>query len=235
MMLVAAAPALIVFFIMGFVPESERWKSSRRAGSNPLREIFAAGLRGRTFLGIGLASVALIGTWGSVQWLPLWADKLAGAGNPGAKADTQMWQALGAIAGAFVAPMLGAWMGRRLSYFFLCALSLVLCGVLFRTVNSFGVGFLAWAFVVSGATASFYGWFPLFFPELFPTRVRATAQGLCYNAGRILAAVGAMTQGQLVGYFGSYAQAGAVVTLIYVAGMAVIWLAPETKGQPLAD
>jgi hypothetical protein len=76
--------------------------------------------------------------------------------------------------------------------------------------------------------------FPLYFPELFPTRVRATGQGLCYNAGRIFAAVGALTQGQLVGHFnGSYARAGAIITLIYLPGMALIWLAPETKGKPL--
>ena len=77
---------------------------------------------------------------------------------------------------------------------------------------------------------------PLYLPELFPTRVRATGQGLCYNFGRILAAVGALTQGQLVNaYAGSYAKAGATVTLIYLVGMALIWLAPETKDRPLPD
>ncbi|MDB6154321.1 MAG: naiP [Chthoniobacteraceae bacterium] len=236
MMLLAAIPALIVFFIIGFVPESERWRVARRENVNPLKEIFGNRLRNRTLVGVALASVALIGTWGSVQWLPLWADQLAGPGNPGAKAETQMWQAVGAILGAFIAPLIGAYIGRRLSYFLLCLLSLGLCAVLFRTVSTFGPAFLVWAFAVSGATASFYGWFPLYFPELFPTHVRATAQGLCYNAGRILAAAGALTQGQLVGHFGgSYAQAGSVVTLIYLAGMLVIWMAPETEGQALSD
>jgi hypothetical protein len=89
-------------------------------------------------------------------------------------------------------------------------------------------------FLVGAATASFYGWFPLYFPELFPTRMRATGQGLCYNSGRIFAAVGALTQGQLVAHFGgSYARAAAIIALIYLLGMALIWLAPETKGKPL--
>jgi hypothetical protein len=89
---------------------------------------------------------------------------------------------------------------------------------------------------MSFTTASFYGWFPLYLPELFPTKVRATGQGLSYNFGRLFAAVGALTQGQLVAVFdGSYARAGAVVTLIYLLGMAVIWLAPETKGKPLPE
>jgi MFS transporter, SHS family, sialic acid transporter len=66
--------------------------------------------------------------------------------------------------------------------------------------------------------------------------VRATGQGVSYNFGRIFAAVGAMAGGQLVAYFdGSYAEAGAVVTLIYVLGLVLIWFAPETKGKPLPD
>ena len=85
-------------------------------------------------------------------------------------------------------------------------------------------------------TASFYGWFPLYFPELFPTRIRATGQGLCFNFGRIFAAGGALVQGELVRTLGgSYPQAGAIVTLIYLLGMAMIWFAPETKGKPLPE
>jgi hypothetical protein len=103
-------------------------------------------------------------------------------------------------------------------------------------VTAFGTAFLFWSYFISLATASFYGWFPLYFPELFPTRVRATGQGLSYNFGRIFAAIGAVTQGQLVSSFGgSYARAGAIVTLIYLVGMACIWLAPETKGKPLPE
>ena len=238
MMLVAAAPALLVVFIAAFVPESEKWKASLRqgTGANPLREIFSGSMARNTLLGIVFASVALIGTWGSVTWLPLWADQMAGVGNPAAKANTQMIQAFGAIVGALVAPLIGARLGRRPAYFLLCVCSLVVCSLLFRTVNTYGGVFLTYAFLVSAATASFYGWFPLYLPELFPTRVRATGQGLCYNSGRVLAAVGALTQGQLVAHFGgSYAQAGAIVTLVYLVGMAVIWLAPETKGKPLPE
>jgi hypothetical protein len=71
---------------------------------------------------------------------------------------------------------------------------------------------------------------------LFPTRARATGQGISFNFGRIFAAAGAITQGALVQAFGgSYAQAGAIVTLIYVAGMVLVWFAPETKGRPLPE
>jgi hypothetical protein len=96
--------------------------------------------------------------------------------------------------------------------------------------------FLGLVFLTGAITAAFYGWFPLYLPELFPTRVRATGQGVAYNFGRILAAVGALVQGKLVAnYSGSYARAGAAVSLVYVLGLFLIWFAPETKNRPLPD
>ena len=122
------------------------------------------------------------------------------------------------------------------AYFGLCLLSLLLCGYLFRSVNQYGPAFLWLVMLIGAATAAFYGWLPLYLPELFPTRVRATGQGLCFNFGRILAAAGALAQGHLVSaYGGSYAKAGATVTLVYILGMALIWLAPETRGRPLPE
>jgi len=237
MMIVAAAPALLVVFIMAFVPESERWRAAiKTATINPFREVFSPGLRRNTVMGILLASVALIGTWGSATWLPLWADQLAGPANPMAKADAQMIMALGQITGAILAPFVGALLGRRTAYFLLCLASLTICGGMFRLVHSYDAVFLVMGFLMGAATASFYGFFPLYLPELFPTRVRATGQGLCYNAGRLFAAAGALLQGNLVGAFGgSYAQAGAVVTLVYLLGMGLVWFAPETKGKPLPE
>jgi MFS family permease len=77
--LVGAAPALLTFFVRIFVPESERWQESQRSTDRhePLREVLRPPLLRSTFLAMILASVALIGTWGSVQWLPLWADQMA--------------------------------------------------------------------------------------------------------------------------------------------------------------
>jgi MFS transporter, SHS family, sialic acid transporter len=275
MLIVAALPAFLVVFIILLVPESERWKKSVRAGSgHPVREVFGPVLRKRTLLAIAFASVALIGTWGSVQWLPLWANQMVSEhgftqlkaqhpewytaeasvspANPAAPRQTaetvvkreagkatanmQMIQGLGAIIGTLLAPLMGARLGRRPAFFLLCLASFVVCAVTFRTIVLYSAAFLGLAFLMSLSTASFYGWFPLYFPELFPTRARATGQGLCYNFGRIFAAAGALTQGQLVATFdGSYAKAGAIVTLIYLVGMVLIWFAPETKGTPLPD
>lgn len=236
-MLAGAAPALLALFIAAFVPESEKWKGAvQKARARPLRDIFAPGLRLTTLLGLMFASISLIGTWGSVQWLPAWADQLTHGKVHNAKAVTQMLIAGGAVLGCLIAPLLGSRTGRRPAYFILCLGSLAACGYLFRAVNEYNGVFQLMVFVVGVATASFYGWLPLYLPELFPTRVRATGQGLCFNFGRILAAIGALQMGRLLQlYQGSYARAGASITLIYALGLVLIWFAPETKGKPLPD
>jgi len=236
-MLAGTVPALLAVFISMLVPESNRWEESvKQRTTHPLAEVFGPTLLRTTLLAIAFASVALIGTWGSVQWLPLWADKMAGKEIPEVKGITMFFMSMGAVVGCFLGPWIGQRMGRRLAYFILCTASLLSCAVLFRTVNSFGAAFVIGSFVAGAATAAFYGWLPLYLPELFPTRVRATGQGLSFNAGRILAAAGAVTQGQLVSHFGgSYPRAGAAISLIYLLGMALIWLGPETRGQPLPD
>lgn len=236
-MIAGAAPALLALLIQMFVPESERWKEAARQGpSAPVKDIFSGSLLRSTLLAIVFSSVALIGTWGSVQWLPLWADKLTNGTDHTAKALTQILSGLGAVFGCLIGALAAGKLGRRPAYFALCLLSLVFCGYLFRFVDHYGPTFLILVTIVGGVTAAFYGWLPLYLPELFPTRVRATGQGVCYNAGRVFAAVGALTQGQLVkAYGGSYAQAGATITLIYIVGMIFIWLAPETKDRPLPE
>jgi MFS transporter, SHS family, sialic acid transporter len=234
-MLAGAAPALLALFIAQYVPESQYWREAVKSKAfRPVQEIFAGALCKKTLMGIALAAIALIGTWGSVQWLPAWADQLTHGQKANAKGLTQMLTAAGAIIGCFVGPWIGARMGRRPAYFLLCLLSLVACALLFRLVGDYGPPFLLLTFLVGGTTAAMYGWLPLYLPELFPTGVRATGQGVCYNSGRLFAAIGAIEMGHLLQYYhGSYAQAGATITLVYAAGLLLIWLGPETKGRPL--
>jgi SHS family sialic acid transporter-like MFS transporter len=235
-MIAGAAPALLALGVQILVPESKRWRHAVQAkAAQPIREIVSSGLWPVALIAIGLASVALIGTWGSVQWLPLWADKLTNGQNAQAKALTQLLSALGAIVGCITGALIAGKAGRRPAYFGLCLLSLVSCGYLFRAVSEYGFLFLSLVTLIGAVTAAFYGWLPLYLPELFPTRVRATGQGLCFNFGRVLAAGGALVQGKLVATYGSYPKAGATVTLIYLVGMALIWFAPETRDRPLPD
>lgn len=233
--IVGAAPALLTFVIRMFVPESHAWKAAQTAKpTKPLTELFGdKKLTRSALLAIVFASIALLGTWGAVQKIPAWVgDPQMSGRTETAQGTTQMALAVGAIIGCLIAPLVAAWLNRRITFFLLCLGSLVSCQVLF-SLDSYGATFIAMAFIVGGMTAAVYGWLPLYLPELFPTRVRATAQGISFNFGRIFAGVGGIVLGGAVP--GGYAKMGAVVSLIYVLGMLVIWLAPETKGKPLPE
>lgn len=234
--LVGAAPALLTFLIRLFVPESERWQhAAASAPTHTLKEVMAPNVRRNALLAALFCGIMLVGTWGTVQWLPLWADQMTGGTVPQAKAYAQIMSAVGTIVGCLLGIFLGNF-GRRWIYFLISLTSLVSCGILFRTVDAYGPFFLFMSFIVGIFTGAFFGWAPLYLPELFPTRVRTTAQGFAFNAGRILAAIGALQMSMLMRQFGgSFAQAGAVLSLVYGLGMIVIWFAPETKGRPLPD
>lgn len=234
--LVGAAPAVLTLIIRLWVPESERWKKAVASSTgSELATVLRAPLRGVTLIGILLSAVALIGTWGSVQWIPAWADQITEGKLPGAKADVQMVSSLLAAVGAMLAPVLLARLTRRAAYGLLCTASLASCLWLFRFPSPWGTLFLIKTGLVAFTTAAFYGFFPLYFPELFPTRVRATGQGVCYNTGRLVAAAGALLSGQLVSSLGGYAQMGATIALVYVAGILLAFVAPETRGKALPE
>jgi MFS transporter, SHS family, sialic acid transporter len=258
-LIAGATPALLTFIIRIFVPESEKWQEAvkQEADVNPLTEVFSSRWRFRTFLAIGLAGVALIGTWGTVQNIPTWVstttqNEFKKAAVPAgvdfkavqltdeqkvivtqARAKTQAISALGAIIGCLFGPLLGAWFSRRAAYALLCVASFGCCMWLFR--NFSGVDemlFQVAVFVVGMTTAAFYGWLPLYLPELFATRIRATGQGIAFNFGRILAAVGAIYTGTLVKQYG-WDGMGATLTWVYALGLVLIFFAPETKGKPM--
>ncbi|MBL9132220.1 MAG: hypothetical protein JNG86_13535, partial [Verrucomicrobiaceae bacterium] len=138
----------------------------------------------------------------------------------------------------------------------LCVVALGSAIAFFQTNTPYTGGTMpAWlmtsAFLIGGLTASFYGFFPLYFPELFPTSVRATGQGFCFNFGRLIAAIGSLQFVNLMSMFGAgkvsqlegearrltqlqvEANAFSVLSCVYIIGMVIIWLAPETKGRSL--
>ncbi len=237
-MLVGALPALLALFIMRYVPESESWRNAAREprAENPLRAVFSGALLRNTLLAILFSAVALTVTWGIVQWIPLWADQLTGGKRPEVKAYIQVASCAGATVACLLAPLAGGRFGRRPVYFVLCLAAWGACTAFFRGFEVFDARFLAMVFVVGGLTGAFYGWLPQYLPELFPTRVRATGQGVAYNSGRLAAAFGTWHMGAIMAWFDhSYARAGATIVLVYFAGMAAIWFAPETKGRALPE
>ena len=206
---------------------------------------------GRMLLGAGLAGVVLLGTWGSLQWVPKWAIALANGlpaeqGPYYAKELTQIVSALGAIVGTVAAALVAGRFGRRITYFWLCLLSFICVVYMYQSNDAFGPRFLISVFVAGGITASFYGWFPLYLPELFPTSIRATSQGFAYNFGRVISAIGSLQTAALTAYFAggiprelveaeAFPKAGTTLAGIYLVGLVIIWLGPETRGQRLPD
>jgi MFS family permease len=312
-----AAPALINFFILIFVPESHKWEEEKKSGTtshwatkdllgilvaavaalciitvwtpqvlekigngvalpvtflglaialwgylHPVRS-YMTQIAERAFImkslliGAGLAAVALMGTWGSAQQAAKWASFLSPDGTKSNIIEyVVIATALGAILVTLLTPLVADKLGRRITYFLLCVLALGSAFVFFQTNHSYtGSGMPVWlmtsAFLLGGLTASFYGFFPLYFPELFPTSVRATGQGFCFNFGRLIAAIGSLQFVNLMSMFGSAkvtelegearrlmqlqveANAFSVLSCIYVVGMVLIWFAPETKGKSL--
>jgi MFS transporter, SHS family, sialic acid transporter len=205
----------------------------------------------RLLFGASLAGVALLGTWGSVQWAPKWSVALAeqlprNAGPYYAKEYTLIYASWGAIVGCIAGALAGGWLGRRITYALMCVGSFVSLIYLYQANDSFNSKFLLSAFAVGAITAAFYGWFPLYLPELFPTSIRATSQGFAFNFGRVVSAVGSLQTAALAAYFArglapdrvdidAFSKAGASLAAIYLIGVLIIWLGPETKGKPLPE
>jgi len=237
LLLVGAAPALLTFFLRLFVPESEQWQESVKGkDTRPLREILTPPLLGRTVLATAFASIPLIVTWGIVQWIASWTDQMAGPTRPEAKGYSHLVIAAAAIVSSIAAPLLGQKIGRRPAYFIMCFLALLSAVLLFGMPQTFGAKFILLVALMGFSASAFYGWLPLYLPELFPTRIRATGQGFAFNFGRIFAAIGAWNMGAIMGFFDrSYSKAGLAIAMVYALGMVLIWFAPETKDKPLPD
>src|SRR5262249_28415842 len=121
----------------------------------------------RMLLAAGLSGVALLGTWAGLMWMYQWVGKLPGGDVPDAKPTLQIWSSLAAALGCMVAAVLGGKLGRRPVYAALCLLAMASM-VGFYTLNTeYGYPFLLSAALLSAISAAFYGWLPLYLPELF--------------------------------------------------------------------
>jgi MFS family permease len=233
-MVVGALPALLGILVFAFVPESPRWLANRSKPATkqrPLSEVFRPPLLSRTLLGIVLGTIPLLGTWASGKWMIPWADAQGVSA-----AQTQAVWASGAVIGSAAGGVLANLFGRRLTYFLVSLASLGINLAIYRILSPAEQLFLPAVFLLGLVATIFFGWLPLYLPELFPTRVRATGTGVTYNFGRIASAVGVLGAGSLMSYFeGDYARVGAVTAWVYGLGMLVILFAPDTSKHALED
>lgn len=251
----AAAPAVLGVLVLFALPESPLWlasrsrrgneadtsdgepsASSRRRLRSPVRELFRPPLLRLTLIGILIGSIPMIGAWAASKWMIPWADKIAGAAQAGYKAITQGWWALGAVLGSFFGAQIAAWLGRRRAYALISFSATVLTLTMFLGTAPLQASFLPIVFAQGFVATLFFGWLPLYLPELFPTHVRAAGSGIAYNVGRFATAVGVFFAGVLFAAVGgSYPRVGSLCGLIHALGLIVIWWAPDTSKKKLEE
>lgn len=236
-MLWSAAPGVFGLLILWLVPESQRWLQTRgvaKASAKPAG-IFRPPLLRNTLIGIALATVPLLGAWGAGKWLFPWTDSYSAQLGDGFKGTAQCLWGVGATIGSFCGGHLARLMGRRASYAVISLASFAVNWSIFSYMTPASAGFLWMVLLLGVVSTSFFGWLPLFLPELFPTQSRATGSGVCYNFGRILSAAGVLGAGAMMAAFGDYAQVGMAVSFIYAIGVGLAWLAPTDKTANLKD
>lgn len=240
-------PAVVALMVRLWVKESERWVKSRAqellsgAGRRvKLLDLFQGNLRRPTLVGSLLAFVAVFGLWGATNWVPTLVRELPDLqGLDRAVQSAYVSYAimalnLGALVGYFCFGPLADRFGRRPIFALMCAGSLVMLPITFLTPLAYAQVLLLLP-VLGFFNNGIFSGFPIYLPELYPTSLRATGAGLCFNAGRILASTGPFLTGFLVTSLGSFGRAASTVALIYLVGLAVLPFAPETRGQPLPD
>jgi MFS family permease len=242
---VGVAPALVAFLVRLWVREPERWVKARaeerQAGGvrpSKLAELFAPGLLRATLVGSGLAFVAVFGLWGATNWTPTLIRALPDLKGMSASELTSrvsyatMLLNVGALAGYLTFGPLADRVGRRRVFALMCLGSLVMLPVTFLTPRTYAQVLLLLPLLGFFNNGIFSG-FPIYLPELYPTRIRATGAGFCFNIGRVLAASGPVVTGYLITALGSFGLAASAVALIYLVGLLILPFAPETKGQLL--
>jgi len=240
MFFVGLAPALVALVVRLKVREPERWRAARQAGAPrfTVGELFRPEHRRDTAVGAALALVAVFGLWGATNWTPSFIRELLGPRRLDPSRLTQLTSYAvmslnaGSIAGYFAFPPLAERIGRRLAFLVMLAGCAMILPITFLAGWSYSAILLvlpALGFFTNGI----FSGFPVYLPELFPTRIRATGAGFCFNAGRVLAASGPFLTGVLIVHLGSFARASSSIAVIYVCGMAVLLFARETRGQAL--
>ena len=243
---VGIVPALLIVPIVFVLKEPESWLKAKadavagigRKNVGSVAELFRdPRWRHNTLVGLFLGVSGMIGLWGIGFFSPeLISTALRGA--PQDVVDTvrgwgTAFQDVGSFLGMLTFTMIAAFLSRRLAFLLALLLSMVVTMFVFRSLNSASDAY--WMLPMMGfAQLAVFAGYSIYFPELFPTRLRGTGVGFCYNTVRYLAAPAPTLMGYLASLM-SFRSAAVLMSTIYLVGvLALIW-APETQGKPLPE
>jgi MFS family permease len=250
--LLGLAPALLVLWIRLKVREPDRWivaSQSAQEGEEiarvpralgDLRELFGRSpWRSRAILGLSLATVGLATYWGIFAWSPELVGEVLGDQVSAAErqASSSLAYLLMNFTGGFLGLLsfapLASWRGRRFAFAVYHVGAAVLAPATFLGAGSFTQALWllpVMAFFVLGMHAGY----AIYFPELFPTRLRATGSSVCFNLGRVLGAVVLLVRGTLGSALG-LRWAVVVMSGLFWVGLLILIFAPETRGRELPE
>lgn len=262
MFLIGTAPALLSLFVRRRLKEPERWQAANpgdgaKKQSGSYAELFGdPELRYRALVGLLLASAGVIGLWGIGFFVgdlqrEVFGPILTEQGVTDVEGQLKklsgivlLMQNVGAFFGIYMFSYLSQYLGRRPAF------AICFVGAMFATMNVYwnlgrfnGTADIYWMVPLAGFfQLSLFGGYAIYFPELFPTRLRSTGTSFCYNVGRFVAASGPFTLGLLIKtvfskYEGAMAfrYAGVTMCSIFLVGLIAVIFIPETKGKPLPE
>ena len=226
-------PALVTVWIRRAVPEPAVWKVSAKRPD--LSILLTPRVARPLFVATAVCTSLLFAYWGLFTWIPAYlATPLARGGAGMSVVKSAAWvvpMQLGSFAGYNLFGMFADRFGRRPTF-----LAFVLGAAVLVPIYGLA-GANPTLLMALGPLIGFFGhgYFSLFgamLAELFPSSIRATAQGIAYNAGKAVSAFAPWTIGAIADARGIGTALGCT-SAFFVLGAALIFLLPETKGEEL--
>lgn len=220
-------PLVLGLAALFVLEESEKWKTNRAAKAEKGILAFSSESRSNLLIGSVIFGSVLIGLWAIFSWLPTWVQSLLPAGTDGQKERgiTMMLLGIGGIVGGMFSGFLIKKMGTRNTLLLTFSGCFAACILLFFTNKSFTpavyfeTAFLSLFFGISQGSLS------SIIPDLFPTGIRATATGFCFNIGRFFTATAVFFVGSMVAFFGSFGNALLCFSLTFLVALITTFLA----------
>jgi MFS family permease len=232
-------PAFVALWMRRGIEESPEWARSRSARQNwvtPVRAIFSAEYLRFTLLLTALSTTTIFAYWGLNLWVPAYLSLPQSQGGAGFTALVATVLVVLIQFGAFLGYVSFGWVadaiGRRRSFLIYIVTAAVL-------VLGFGQTHNPWLLALLGPLTTFFGTgffsgFGAVTAELYPTAIRATAQGFTYNVGRMASALAPFIVGSLAQTQGFGTAFGLLAIALLLGASTWIWL-PESLGWNVAS